>query len=90
VDFEWDEHKNSQNIRKHGLDFADAWEIFAGPLFPELDLRSDYGEDRWTIIGLLGDRVVVVTFTFGTNEVIRIISLRKALRHERKKLEEQI
>jgi uncharacterized DUF497 family protein len=90
VNFEWDEAKNRENIRKHGLDFGDAWEIFAGPLFPELDLRRDYGEDRWTIIGFLGNRVVVVTFTFGSNEVIRIISLRKALRHERKRFEEEI
>jgi uncharacterized DUF497 family protein len=44
VYFEWDEPKNQENIRKHGLDFADAWEIFGGPLVPELDLRSDYGE----------------------------------------------
>jgi uncharacterized DUF497 family protein len=91
VDFEWDEGKNRENIRKHGLDFNDAWEIFEGrPLSPKLDLRRDYGEDRWTVIGLLGNRVVVVTFTFGSNEVIRIISLRKALRHERKRFEEEI
>lgn len=90
MDFEWNEDKNRENIRKHGLDFGDAWEIFAGPLSPELDLRSDYGEDRWTLIGLLGNRVVVVTFTFGSNEAIRLISLRKALKHERKKFEEEI
>jgi len=78
VDFEWDEAKNRQNIRKRGLDFADAWEVFAGPLVRELDLRRDYGEDRWTIIGLLGNRIVVVTFTLGSYEVVRIISLRKA------------
>ena len=88
--FEWDEGKNRENIRKHGLDFNDAWEIFAGPLSPELDLRSDYGEDRWTVIGLLGNRVVVVTFTLVRDEVIRIISLRKALRHERKRFEKEI
>jgi uncharacterized DUF497 family protein len=90
VYFEWDEDKNRENIRKHGLDFADAWEIFASPFSPELDLRTNYGEDRWTVVGLLGNRVVVVTFTFKSNEVIRIISLRKALKHERKKLEEEI
>ena len=28
VKFEWDEEKNEQNIRKHGFDFADAWEVF--------------------------------------------------------------
>ena len=90
MNFEWDEAKNRENIRKHGLDFGDAWEIFAGPLVPELDLRRDYGEDRWTIIGFLGNRVVVVTFTFVSHDVIRIISLRKALRHERKRFEEEI
>lgn len=88
--FEWDEHKNQENIRKHGLDFSDAWQVFVGPLFPELDLRTDYGEDRWSILGLLGNRVVVVTFTFASNEVIRVISLRKALRHERERFEEEI
>jgi len=30
--FEWDEDKNQANIRKHGLDFSDAWEVFAAPL----------------------------------------------------------
>jgi uncharacterized protein len=90
VYFEWDEHKNQENIRKHGLDFSDAWQIFAGPLFPELDLRSDYGEDRWSVIGLLGNRVVVVTLTLGSDEVLRVISLRKALRHERERFEEEI
>jgi len=29
VNFEWDEGKNRENIRKHGLDFEDAWKIFA-------------------------------------------------------------
>ncbi len=90
MDYEWDEAKNRQNIRKHGLDFADAWEVFAGPMVPELDLRINYGEDRWSLIGLLGNRVVVVTFTVRKRETIRIISLRKASRHERQKFEEGI
>ena len=88
--FEWDEDKNRENIRKHGIDFHDAWQIFAGPTSPELDLRADYGEDRWTVIGFLGDRVVVVAFAFWSKEIIRIISLRKASRHEREKFEKEI
>lgn len=88
--FEWDEDKNRQNIRKHGLDFADAWEVFEGFGTPELDLKRYYGEDRWTVTGFVGNRVVVVTFTFRSNERIRIISLRKALRHERERLEEEV
>ena len=66
MDFEWDEEKNQENIRKHGFDFADAWRIFEAPLLETLDIRMDYGEDRWTGIGLLGNRIVVVTYTLET------------------------
>jgi uncharacterized protein len=53
VRFEWDEEKNETNFRKHGFDFADAWEIFTGPILVALDDREDYGEDRWIGIGML-------------------------------------
>jgi hypothetical protein len=43
VNFEWDEDKNQENIRKHGFDFADAWEIFEAPIRAALDAREDYG-----------------------------------------------
>jgi uncharacterized DUF497 family protein len=46
MQFEWDEQKNRINIHKHGLDFADAWEIFTMPMLTALDDREDYGEDR--------------------------------------------
>ena len=88
--FEWDEDKNQENLRKHGFDFGDAWEIFEAPLRTTLDTRADYGEDRYTGIGLLGNRIVVVIFSQPNAETIRIISVRKALKHERKKLEEAI
>lgn len=90
MDFEWDEDKNRENLRKHGFDFADAWVIFDNPLLDELDTRKYYGEERRTGIGLLGNRIVAVTFTHRGEETIRIISLRKALKHERKKFEQAI
>ncbi len=77
--FEWDEEKNKENIRRHGFDFADAWEVFEVPMRTALDLREDYGEDRWNGIGFLGNRIVVVIFTYRGENTIRIISLRKAL-----------
>ncbi len=54
------------------------------------DLREDYGKVRWVGIGFLGNRIVVVIFTYRSENTIRIISLRKALKHERKKFEEAI
>ncbi len=89
--FEWDEQKRKTNIRRHGFDFADAKQVFAGPMLIRLDMRQDYGEDRWIGIGITNGRVVVVVYTEQDNgETIRIISLRKALKHERKRFEEAI
>lgn len=45
--FEWDDEKNKENIRKHGLDFSDARELFDAPMLVNLDTGEDYGEDRW-------------------------------------------
>lgn len=90
MNFEWDEDKNQENIRKHGVDFADAWEVFEAPMLRDLDVREDYGEDRWSGIGFLGNRIVVVLFTERGEESVRIISLRKALKHERQRFEEAL
>ena len=88
MNFEWDDEKNRENLRKHGFDFNDAWQVFQTPVLDELDERSYYGEQRWNGIGLLGDRIVAITYTFRSDDTIRIISLRKALKHEREKFEQ--
>lgn len=49
--FEWGEAKNAANIRRHGIDFADAQDIFNHPMLTLLDDRHDYDEDRWVAIG---------------------------------------
>jgi uncharacterized DUF497 family protein len=90
VQFEWDEEKNKENIRKHGLDFADAWQIFDAPMLTALDTKEDYGEDRYLGLGFLRNVVVVVVYTEPKEETTRIISLRKALKHERKQFEEAL
>lgn len=87
--FEWDDEKNKENIRKHELDFADAWEIFDALMLANLDTREDYGEERWIGVGFLKNFVVVVVYT-ETGDVIRVISLRKALKHERTRFEEAL
>lgn len=55
--FEWDGAKNRANLRKHGFDFADAKEMFRGMLVVDADTRRDYGESRWTGLGIVGGRV---------------------------------
>jgi len=75
--FEWDEAKRQSNIRKHGIDFVGIEKMFAGKTLTILDDRFDYGEFRFVTVGLLKNLVVVVTHT-ETDEVVRIISVRKA------------
>ena len=86
--FEWDENKNELNIEKHGLDFWDAAEVFDSPLLTALDTRQDYGEDRWIGFGLIEYRAVVVIYTYRDADTVRIISMRKALQHEKYQYEE--
>ncbi len=88
--FEWDEAKNRSNVRKHGLDFAAAEEMFRGLLLAHVDARQDYGEKRWIGVGTSRGRTLVAVFTERGPENIRIISLRKATRRERKQYEKAI
>lgn len=79
--FTWDDKKRKLNLAKHGIDLADAPAIFDGPLVTVEDTRERYGEPRYVALGILGDVVVSMVYS-ERNEQIRIISIRKALKHE--------
>jgi len=89
MQFEWDEQKNQANIRRRGLDFADAAQVFDGPMIVNLDTRQDYEEDRWIGIGMTHGRVVVIVYA-ERDDTIRIISMRKALKHEHNRYYEEV
>ena len=80
--FTWDEEKNAINRQKHGIDFDDISTVFEKPMVTFLDQRKEYGEDRWVGIGWFRDILAVIVFTESNDETIRIISVRKAKRHE--------
>ena len=86
----WDEGKNRVNRHKHGIDFADVPTMFDHPMVTFLDQKKEYGEDRWVGIGWLSDMLAVVVFTEPDGETVRIISARKANRHEQDIYTEQI
>ncbi|MDZ8224532.1 MULTISPECIES: BrnT family toxin [unclassified Nostoc] len=90
MQFEWDETKNLENIRKHRIDFADVPGMFNNSMLIELDERFDYGEDRWIGIGFLGNGVAVVVWAERQNNIIRVISARRANRYERQRLEQYL
>ncbi|NDJ17359.1 BrnT family toxin [Myxacorys almedinensis] len=82
--FEWDDDKDRQNFRKHGICFEEARAIFDGIVFTRLDERFDYGETREISIGAIQGVVIIVVVHTERNDVIRIISARLATRKERK------
>lgn len=82
--FEWDEKKNQQNFKKHGIRFEEAQEIFNDIVFTALDERFDYEEDREISIGTIRGVVVVTVVHTERNGNIRIISARKATPKERR------
>lgn len=87
--FTWDENKNRANRAKHRVSFETATFVFedAAALI-ERDRVTD-GEERWNAIGMVGSLMLLtVCHAYrGSDgeEVIRIISARKADRHEREK-----
>ncbi|MBI2343461.1 MAG: BrnT family toxin [Deltaproteobacteria bacterium] len=85
--FEWDEGKNRENIKKHGIDFEEAQTVFLDEKalrFFDPDHSGD--EDRFIMLGISFQlRILVVCHCFRKNEaVIRIISARKADMREEK------
>ncbi len=81
--FEWDENKNKINIERHGIDFCDARLIFNYPMIIKTDDRKDYNEKRLVGLGILYGSVIFIVFT-EREDTIRVISIRRANRNERK------
>jgi uncharacterized DUF497 family protein len=87
--FHWDDAKAAGNSAAHGVRFAVACEVFKDPFAIEwLDEREDYGEDRYSIVGMANHRLLYVAYTM-RNEKIRIISARGAEPYERRQSHEE-
>jgi hypothetical protein len=91
--FEWDRRENRQNRAKHGISFETAQLVFKDPHALSIQDRHDNGEERWQTIGHVAQAVILlVAHTFSdeedAEEVVRIISARKATPRERKVYEQ--
>ena len=84
--YQWDNDKAAANLRKHGIDFADAVSVFADDLAITIpDERFD--EERFITVGMDAFGRVLVVYTWRGDE-IRVISARQATRREREQYEE--
>ena len=85
--FEWDPQKAASNLRKHGVSFLEASQVFDDPLAIRLvDEDHPDQEERWVTLGQVAShRLVVTVHTWqedDDNIYVRIISARKATAHE--------
>jgi uncharacterized DUF497 family protein len=73
MQFEWDEEKNKQNQKKHGVPFSIAQYAFSDPhrIIAE-DVNHSTTERRYYCIGRAGDGILTVRFTYRKSQ-IRII-----------------
>jgi uncharacterized DUF497 family protein len=89
IEFEWDETKRQLNRRKHGIDFADALEVFYDDLGCTMADPDHHAERRFVTVGLDAfGRVLVVVYTQPDELTIRIISARQATAAERRHYEQ--
>jgi len=84
----WDPSKNEANKIKHGIEFESAQFVFDDPFCITFVERVTDGEERWHAIGSIEKVILlVVVHTYreeNSEEVIRIISARRATRKEKK------
>ncbi len=82
--FEWDDRKAEDNLRKHKISFLTASLVFEDPfLLVEEDESEDYGEIRLLATGVVKSVTIIVAYT-DREDRTRIISARKANRHEQR------
>jgi len=94
--FEWNPEKARLNVRKHRISFEQAATVFLDPL--ALSIRDDEHpdkEERWITLGRSGEaKTLLVVHTYRENPnnsvTIRIISARKATKHEQRQYEATI
>jgi uncharacterized protein len=82
LEFEWDDEKAATNWRNHGVTFHQAVKAFRDHFAIErFDERENHGEERINLIGMCEGTILHVTYT-ERGERIRIISARRAAKHE--------
>ncbi len=90
---EWDDQKNLLNYTKHKVSFELACQVFDDPLHLVKFDRVVDGEERWHAMGsVMGRHVLVVVHTYRNQEdeeILRIISARRASSHERRHYEQE-
>ena len=89
MEFEADPIKAAENLKKHKVSFEEAASVFGDPIaYTFADPDHSVGEKRWLTFGMSAlNRVLAVIYTERRSKV-RLISARRATKHERSIYEE--
>ena len=85
---EWDEDKRRKNLRKHGIDFLAAQEIWSEAVLERSSDQAHHEEERHLAIGELYGQCITVIFTW-RGDARRLISARKARHYEQKDYQDE-
>jgi len=89
INFVWDRGKAKSNLRKHGITFETACEVFLDPFISLIATDVVRGEERETAVGMTSDwRLLRVTYVFRA-KMVRLISARTVTLEERRNYEDQ-
>jgi hypothetical protein len=83
MEIQYDPSKAETNERKHGVSFDEATSVLFDPMGLSFEDNDSESEHRWVLLGMSNkDRLLVVVYTLRDDEIIRLISARKATRKE--------
>lgn len=90
--FQWDDDKARTNLSKHGITFLEATKVWDDPLHELILDRVVDGEERWWAIGRVASTGMLVVVHMHPDpddeNLVRLISARRASRHEQKRFED--
>lgn len=85
MNFEWDDTKRQVNLAKHGIDFLNVVTMWRKPIIDPIASRVEGTENRHTALGVIGNDEIIIAIVYTVRlDALRIISARRARRHERK------
>jgi uncharacterized DUF497 family protein len=86
--FQYDTNKSQSNKAKHGIDFEEAQKLWQDKSATIAFEKTIEGEDRLSIVGYIADKCYTGIFTL-RNLSIRIISVRRCRKNEKKRYEDE-
>jgi uncharacterized DUF497 family protein len=86
----WDPDKARSNLKKHGISFSEVEELFMDPLAISLEDPDAVKEQRFVVIGMDSNKRVVTAVYMYWNDMVRLISARRASKTEIRAYERRI